>query len=177
MQKIGQLFLLRTNINSVGSVLDSPVRKCSLGTCGTLLTYSLGSVLGSRGLLWGPFVKLTYPSQQSYPDLQPLYDAARSYLEIPQRINLLNTRVEVRISHSISSRKSKQNIDRTAGASRHERILAAFTLYAQMRCAQSESDFEPIVRRLQSEWAVVGTLVRTSFFIYTHVEAARLSLQ
>ena len=26
MQKIGQLFLLRTNINSVGSVLDSPVR-------------------------------------------------------------------------------------------------------------------------------------------------------
>ncbi len=119
MQKIGQLFLLRTNINSVGSVLDSPVRKCSLGTCGSLLTYSLGSVLGSRGLLWGPFVKLTYPSQQSYPDLQPLYDAARSYLEIPQRINLLNTRVEVRISPSISSRKSKQNIDRTAGASRH----------------------------------------------------------
>lgn len=33
---------------------------------------------------------------QTYPDLQPLYDAARSYLEIPQRINLLNTRVEVR---------------------------------------------------------------------------------
>ncbi len=32
---------------------------------------------------------------KSYPDLQPLYDAARSYLEIPQRINLLNTRVEV----------------------------------------------------------------------------------
>ena len=26
MQKIGELFLLRTNINSVGSVLDSPVR-------------------------------------------------------------------------------------------------------------------------------------------------------
>jgi hypothetical protein len=26
MQKIGQLFLLRTNINSVGSALDSPVR-------------------------------------------------------------------------------------------------------------------------------------------------------
>uniref|UniRef100_A0A8H7XN32 DUF155 domain-containing protein n=1 Tax=Psilocybe cubensis TaxID=181762 RepID=A0A8H7XN32_PSICU len=59
MQKIGQLFLLRTNINSVGSVLDSPE------------------------VFW------------TYPDLQPLYDAARSYLEIPQRINLLNTRVEV----------------------------------------------------------------------------------
>ncbi|KAJ7512078.1 hypothetical protein B0H11DRAFT_1949658 [Mycena galericulata] len=59
MQKIGQLFLLRTNINSVGSVLDSPE------------------------VFW------------SFPDLQPLYEAARSYLEIPQRINLLNTRVEV----------------------------------------------------------------------------------
>jgi uncharacterized Rmd1/YagE family protein len=32
---------------------------------------------------------------QTYPDLQPLYDAARSYLEISQRINLLNTRVQV----------------------------------------------------------------------------------
>ncbi|KAG1730342.1 DUF155-domain-containing protein [Suillus lakei] len=53
MRKTGELFILRTNINSVGSVLDSP----------------------------------------SFPDLQPLYDAARSYLEIPQRINLLNTRV------------------------------------------------------------------------------------
>ncbi|GLB39154.1 putative uncharacterised ACR, YagE family COG1723 [Lyophyllum shimeji] len=59
MQKIGHLFLLRTNINSVGSVLDSPE------------------------VFW------------SYPDLQPLYEAARSYLEIPQRIDLLNTRVEV----------------------------------------------------------------------------------
>jgi len=39
---------------------------------------------------------MTHRLQQSYPDLQPLYDAARSYLEIPQRINLLNTRVEVR---------------------------------------------------------------------------------
>ncbi|KAF8218513.1 DUF155-domain-containing protein [Tricholoma matsutake] len=59
MQEIGKLFLLRTNINSVGSVLDSPE------------------------VFW------------TFPDLQPLYDAARSYLEIPQRINLLNTRVEV----------------------------------------------------------------------------------
>ncbi|KAI0646507.1 hypothetical protein C8Q79DRAFT_1050523 [Trametes meyenii] len=55
MRKIGELFLLRTNISSVGSVLDSP----------------------------------------TYPDLQPLYDAARSYLEIPQRIDLLNARVEI----------------------------------------------------------------------------------
>jgi len=59
MQQIGQLFILRMNINLVGSVLDSPE------------------------LFW------------SLPDLQPLYDAARSYLEIPQRIDLLNTRVGV----------------------------------------------------------------------------------
>ncbi|KAL5514340.1 hypothetical protein ACEPAG_2428 [Sanghuangporus baumii] len=59
MQQIGELFLLRMNINLVGSVLDVPE------------------------VFW------------SYPDLQPLYEAARSYLEIPQRVNLLNTRVEV----------------------------------------------------------------------------------
>lgn len=29
------------------------------------------------------------------PTLEPLYSAARSYLEIPQRIELLNARVEV----------------------------------------------------------------------------------
>ncbi|KAF9787856.1 DUF155-domain-containing protein [Thelephora terrestris] len=59
MRQIGELFLLRTNLNSVGSVLDSPE------------------------VFW------------TYPDLQPLYDAARSYLEISQRINLLNSRVQV----------------------------------------------------------------------------------
>jgi uncharacterized Rmd1/YagE family protein len=53
-----------------------------------------------------------YP--QSYPDLRPLYDAARSYLEIPQRINLLNTRVEVLqdmlqlLKESVSSRHSER---------------------------------------------------------------------
>ncbi|KAG5725254.1 Sporulation protein RMD1 [Termitomyces sp. T112] len=78
MQNIGRLFLLRTNINSVGSVLDSPE------------------------VFW------------SYPDLQPLYDAARSYLEIPQRIDLLNTRVEVLqdmlqlLKESVSSRHAER---------------------------------------------------------------------
>ncbi|KAL1730493.1 hypothetical protein EV714DRAFT_250264 [Schizophyllum commune] len=78
MQKIGQLFLLRNNINSVGSVLDSPE------------------------VFW------------TFPDLQPLYDAARSYLEIPQRINLLNTRVEVLqdllqlLKESVSSRHAER---------------------------------------------------------------------
>ncbi|KAI0317956.1 hypothetical protein OF83DRAFT_1163675 [Amylostereum chailletii] len=78
MRKMGEVFLLRANIASVGSVLDSPE------------------------VFW------------SYPDLQPLYDAARSYLEIPQRINLLNTRVEVLqdmlqlLKESVSSRHSER---------------------------------------------------------------------
>jgi len=78
MRKIGELFLLRTNINSVGSVLDSPE------------------------VFW------------SFPDLQPLYEACRSYLEIPQRINLLNTRVEVLqdmlqlLKETVSSRHSER---------------------------------------------------------------------
>jgi len=59
MRQIGQLFMLRININLVGSVLDAPE------------------------IFW------------SFPDLQPLYDAARSYLEIPQRTRVLNDRVQV----------------------------------------------------------------------------------
>jgi len=78
MRQIGELFLLRTDINSVGSVLDSPE------------------------VFW------------TYPDLQPLYDAARSYLEIPQRINLLNARVAVLqdmlqlLKETVSSRHSER---------------------------------------------------------------------
>ncbi|KAF5390100.1 hypothetical protein D9757_003840 [Collybiopsis confluens] len=83
MQQIGQLFLLRTNINSVGSVLDSPARGI-LGKPWVFVSFSFRY-----------FVRLIAYAKQSFPDLQPLYDAARSYLEIPQRINLLNTRVEV----------------------------------------------------------------------------------
>lgn len=55
---------------------------------------SSGGVLGK----YHNFMKCTttdHARLQSYPDLQPLYDACRGYLEIPQRINLLNTRVEV----------------------------------------------------------------------------------
>ncbi|KAG6379724.1 DUF155-domain-containing protein [Boletus reticuloceps] len=78
MRKTGELFILRTNINTVGSVLDSPE------------------------VFW------------TYPDLQPLYEAARSYLEVPQRIDLLNTRVEVLqdmlqlLKESVSSRHSER---------------------------------------------------------------------
>ncbi|TFY74714.1 hypothetical protein EWM64_g9299 [Hericium alpestre] len=51
---------------------------------------------------------------QTYPDLQPLYEAARSYLELPQRIGLLNTRVEVLqdmlqlLKESVSSRHAER---------------------------------------------------------------------
>ena len=34
-------------------------------------------------------------SRRSFPDLEPLYNACRSYLEISQRIDLLNARVDV----------------------------------------------------------------------------------
>ncbi|ORY21157.1 hypothetical protein BCR39DRAFT_554163 [Naematelia encephala] len=59
MKQIGNLFILRININLVGSILDSPE------------------------FFW------------TFPDLEPLYNAARSYLEIGQRIDLLNARVDV----------------------------------------------------------------------------------
>ncbi|KAL7420936.1 sporulation protein rmd1 [Cryptotrichosporon argae] len=59
MKQIGNLFILRININLVGSILDSPE------------------------FFW------------TFPDLEPLYNAARSYLEISQRIDLLNARVDV----------------------------------------------------------------------------------
>lgn len=43
----------------------------------------VGSIVDSPEIFW------------AQPDLEPLYSAARSYLEIPQRIELLNARVEV----------------------------------------------------------------------------------
>ncbi|WFD34530.1 sporulation protein rmd1 [Malassezia cuniculi] len=43
----------------------------------------VGSIVDAPEIFW------------SQPDLEPLYAAVRSYLEIPQRIDLLNTRVEV----------------------------------------------------------------------------------
>lgn len=43
----------------------------------------VGSIVDAPEIFW------------AQPDLEPLYSAARSYLEIPQRVDLLNTRVEV----------------------------------------------------------------------------------
>ncbi|KAA8907343.1 hypothetical protein FN846DRAFT_947405 [Sphaerosporella brunnea] len=59
MKHIGELFILRININLQGSVLDSPE------------------------LMWAE------------PQLEPVYQAARSYLEINQRLSLLNQRLDV----------------------------------------------------------------------------------
>ncbi|GME84603.1 unnamed protein product [Ambrosiozyma monospora] len=59
MKSIGELFILRININLHGSVLDSPE------------------------LMW------------SEPQLEPIYQATRGYLEINQRVSLLNQRLEV----------------------------------------------------------------------------------
>lgn len=59
MKSIGELFILRININLHGSVLDSPE------------------------LVW------------SEPQLEPIYQATRGYLEIEQRVSLLNARLEV----------------------------------------------------------------------------------
>lgn len=59
MKSIGELFILRININLHGSVLDSPE------------------------LMW------------SEPQLEPIYQATRGYLEIEQRVTLLNARLVV----------------------------------------------------------------------------------
>lgn len=59
MKSIGELFILRININLHGSILDSPE------------------------IMW------------SEPQLEPIYQATRGYLEISQRVSLLNQRLEV----------------------------------------------------------------------------------
>ncbi|KAG1446317.1 hypothetical protein G6F56_009612 [Rhizopus delemar] len=58
-KKIGQLFIMRINVNLVSNILDTPE------------------------IFW------------SEPTLEPLYTAMRGYLEISQRVELLNQRVEV----------------------------------------------------------------------------------
>ncbi|RKP04311.1 hypothetical protein CXG81DRAFT_2452, partial [Caulochytrium protostelioides] len=58
-QKIGQLYITRTNVNLVSNVLDTPE------------------------IFW------------SEPALEPLYMAVRGYLEISQRVDLINQRLSV----------------------------------------------------------------------------------
>lgn len=59
IRKIGQLFIMRVNVNLVSNILDTPE------------------------IFW------------SEPTLQPLYAAIREYLEIPQRVDIMNHRVSV----------------------------------------------------------------------------------
>lgn len=59
LKSIGELFILRINVNLHGSILSSPE------------------------LMWAE------------PQLEPIYQAARGYLEINQRVSLLNARLEV----------------------------------------------------------------------------------
>ncbi|KAJ1671888.1 sporulation protein rmd1 [Coemansia sp. RSA 1836] len=59
IRKIGQLFIMRVNVNLVSNILDTPE------------------------IFW------------SEPALQPLYAAIREYLEIPQRVEIMNHRVSV----------------------------------------------------------------------------------
>ena len=104
MRKMGEVFLLRANITAVGSVLDSPEV--------FWVSASAGATDQKMCATTDDLLYCGVP--QSYPDLRPLYDAARSYLEIPQRINLLNTRVEVLqdmlqlLKESVSSRHSER---------------------------------------------------------------------
>ncbi|CCA72041.1 related to RMD1-Protein required for Meiotic Division [Serendipita indica DSM 11827] len=78
MKQIGKVFLLRMNVNHVGSILDAPE------------------------IFW------------KFPDLQPLYEAAREYLELPQRLEVLNSRVDVLqdmlklLKESVTSRHSER---------------------------------------------------------------------
>lgn len=70
IKSIGELFILRININLHGSILDSPE------------------------LMWAE------------PHLEPIYQATRGYLEINQRVSLLNNRLEV-ISDLLSMLKEQ----------------------------------------------------------------------
>lgn len=69
MQQIGQLFLLRTNINSVGSVLDSPVRQIFyrgyLHNLELITPHTAGGFLGAfiHRLHFDLLLKFHYPAR------------------------------------------------------------------------------------------------------------------
>lgn len=82
----------------------------------TLLHNLLGDILGEYCYIQATdeFANASFELAKSFPDMQPLYDAARSYLEIPQRVDLLNARVEVLqdllglLKESVSSRHAER---------------------------------------------------------------------
>jgi uncharacterized Rmd1/YagE family protein len=75
MMSVGELFILRISKNLPKSY-----------PCGCILMVDInlvGSVLDSPELMWAE------------PKLQPTYEATRIYLEINQRVQLLNQKVDV----------------------------------------------------------------------------------
>jgi hypothetical protein len=77
------------NIHLVGSIVDSPEIFWAQPDLGALpLSLSLSP---PRPPLLNPL----HRARRCHNNTEPLYSAARSYLEIPQRIDLLNARVEV----------------------------------------------------------------------------------
>ena len=86
MMSVGELFILRISINPLSSIsfprLFSWFKKVSL-TKNEKDINLVGSVLDSPELMW------------SEPKLLPTYEATRAYLEINQRVQLLNQKVDV----------------------------------------------------------------------------------
>jgi len=111
MKFIGKVFLLRMEINRVGSMLDSPVCNFRNSSC---LPYSQGD----QEIFWVGMYSYAQWSRlillQKYPELKPLYDAARTYLETNQRLEILNSRVDVLqdmlklLKESVTSRHSER---------------------------------------------------------------------
>lgn len=117
-----QLCWLRSGLTRTLHSMAARCREYFSGS--SFLLRLIGGLLGMcvEALIAGNVLTST---AQTYPDLQPLYDAARSYLEIPQRINLLNTRVEV--SHvvsraSVSPHHHRPGPPRHAPAAQRDRI-------------------------------------------------------
>jgi uncharacterized Rmd1/YagE family protein len=86
---MGQLFIMRINVNLVSNILDTPE------------------------IFW------------SEPTLEPLYSAIRSYLEISQRVELLNQRVEV-ISDLLEM--LKDHLNSSHGKHPYKSLLFEFVL-------------------------------------------------
>ncbi|KAF9584891.1 hypothetical protein BGW38_004777 [Lunasporangiospora selenospora] len=90
-KKIGQLFIMRINVNLVSNILDTPE------------------------IFW------------SEPSYQPLYSAIRGYLEIGQRVELLNQRTTV-ITTELAQRYQEKIQARKRGAGTHQSKFRGFSL-------------------------------------------------
>ncbi|QWU90268.1 hypothetical protein CA3LBN_004629 [Candidozyma haemuli] len=110
MKSIGELFILRININLHGSVLDSPE------------------------LMWAE------------PHLEPIYQATRGYLEINQRVELLEQRLEV-ISDLLQMLKEQ------LGHSQEENLeFIVIVLHLDIVNTPISLDVGSEVTQMQSNW-------------------------